>query len=152
KLKKTPTRSSPPSGPVPSAPDSKAGTGFLLTLLCLVVVLSALFNGSFEPSQIVFSNDGPLGTAKAQEGRGLYNMRGFWQDLNWIGIEQPGGILSSGYLLLVALGPVLAAKFIAPISLLILGLSAWLMFRQWRFHPAVCLLGALAAALNTDAF
>lgn len=111
-----------------------------------------LFRGSFEPGQVVFSNDGPLGAAVAQEGRGWYNLRGFWQDLNWIGIEQPGGILSSGYLLFATLGPVLVAKFIAPISLLLLGLCAWLAFRQWRFSPMVCLLVALAAALNSNAF
>jgi hypothetical protein len=45
------------------------------------------------------------------------------------------------------IGPILAAKFIVPISLLALGLSAWLMFRQLGFSPAVCLLGGLAAAL-----
>jgi len=151
-LKKAPTQTPTPAGNSTTPPAPAGSRSFFLTLFCLVIVLSVLFHGSFESGRVVFSNDGPLGAAVAQTDRGFYNLRGFWQELNWIGIEQPGGILALGYVLFAALGPILVAKFIAPISLLILGMSAWLMFRQWRFGPVVCLLGALAAALNMQAF
>src|SRR6185369_15079695 len=48
--------------------------------------------------------------------------------------------------------PVLFAKLFAPFGVLLLGLSAWCLFRQLRFRPWVCVLGGLAAALNTMAF
>jgi hypothetical protein len=36
--------------------------------------------------------------------------------------------------------------------LLFLGLSAWLCFRQWKLTPLACILGGIAAALNSDFF
>jgi len=44
------------------------------------------------------------------------------------------------------------SKFFPEFAMLFLGLSAWFLFRQWKFSPAVCVLGGLAAALNSDFF
>ncbi|PYK99879.1 MAG: hypothetical protein DME19_07090 [Verrucomicrobia bacterium] len=108
---------------------------FLILLLSLLVILGALFHRSFRPEEVVFSNDGPLGAVAAQAGFAWKNLLGYWQDLNWLGGKQPAGFLAIGYAIFALVGPLLYAKFIAPISLLFLGLSAWLLFRQLGFSP-----------------
>src|SRR5256886_6086956 len=124
----------------------------LVLLLCLLPVLGILFHRSFLPEEVLFANDGPLGAVAAQAGHAWDNLRGVWQDLNWLGGRQPAGFLAIGYAIFACLGPLLYSKFIAPISLLVLGFGAWLFFRQLRFSPLACVLGSLAAALNTNAF
>src|SRR5437660_747228 len=113
----------------------------LVLLLCLLPVLGILFHRSFRPEEVLFSNDGPLGAVAAQAGHAWDNLRGVWQDLNWLGSRQPAGFLAIGYAIFACLGPLLYSKFIAPISLLVLGLGAWLFFRQLRFSPLACVLG-----------
>src|SRR5206468_1686217 len=113
--------------------DAKSGSDrrdLLIVLVSLVAVLGILFHRSFQPEEIVFSNDGPLGAAVAQADHPWDNLRGVWQDLNWVGGRQPGGFLSMGYLTFCVLGPLFTAKFMAPLSLLYLGLCAWFFFRQ----------------------
>src|SRR6266404_4554146 len=124
---------------------------FLLFILCLAGVLGVLFFQSFEPSKVVFSNDGPLGanhSAAAAEPSGL---TGVWTDLNTIG-NAGNAFVSFTILLFSALGPLLFAKFYAPLVLAILGLCAWFCFRQLKFTPLACLLGALAAVLANAYF
>jgi hypothetical protein len=43
-------------------------------------------------------------------------------------------------------------KIFTPLTMVLLGFSAWLLFRQWRFAPMVCVLGGLAAGLNMHFF
>ena len=50
------------------------------------------------------------------------------------------------------LGAVGYSKFFPPITLFILGFSAWCFFRQLNFSPLAAALGALAAALNSNFF
>jgi hypothetical protein len=50
------------------------------------------------------------------------------------------------------LGPVGYAKFLAPVALWILGLSAWFSFRQLKFSPLAATLGGLAAMLISAFF
>src|SRR6266571_7963868 len=148
--------------PVATNSISPTATGrrdFLVFLLCLVSVLAVLFHKSFEPDQILFSNDGPLGPNRSQAEYALSHFKGYWQDLNWLGVEYPGFFLNFSACLMACcctlspdFGPVLFAKFYAPAGLFILGLSAWFLFRQLRFRSWVCVLGGLAAALNTTAF
>jgi hypothetical protein len=125
---------------------------FWIAFACLAMVLAALFHRSFQSNMVVFSNDGPLGQINAQAEYALRNLRGYWQDLNWIGIAQLPGFPTIGYSVLMLLGVVGYSKFIAPLSLLILGLSAWFCFRRMGFVPWVCFLGALAAALDMTVF
>ena len=48
--------------------------------------------------------------------------------------------------------PVFFLKFYAPATLFFVGFSAWVFFRQLQFHPAVCVLGGIAAGLNMHFF
>jgi len=128
------------------------GSGFLTFFLCLCVVLIALFHRSFRPEQVVFANDGPLGAVTQQSLRLPSAFTGVWYDLNGFGAS--GGTsapnLTQGLLWL--LGPLCFAKFFAPIAMLMVGLSAWFLFRQLKLARLACVLGGLAAAFNSDFF
>jgi len=143
----------------PAFPTLPSRRGFLFMFFCLFATLSILFHKSFQSDQILFSNDGPLGAVRAQSDHALGNLGSYWQDLNWLGEEVPGVACDLSGFLVASLctvspgfGPVLFAKIFAPFGLFLLGLSAWFLFRQLRFRPWVCVLGGLAAALNTMAF
>jgi hypothetical protein len=130
---------------------------FVLLVAVLVCAIAALFYRSFSPELVLFSNDGPLGLVSAQSGQaastisGLFT--GYWQDLNWLGIEEPSVLPSFSWLFYLVFGnPVVNAKFYAPVSLIFLGFCAWLFFRQLGFRNSVCVLGGLAAALNMNSF
>ncbi len=43
-------------------------------------------------------------------------------------------------------------KIYPPMTLLLVGFSAWFFFRQLKFNPTVCVLGGLAAGLNNHFF
>ncbi len=144
-------RSAPPAPPASPAPAPVRG-GFLWVILCLAAVLLALFSRSFESSQVLFSSDGPLGAVSARFAAVPEAYTGMWQDLYWVGGHVGSAFPSLTYAFLWLLKPVAFAKFYEPFSLLVLGLSAWLFFRQWGFRFGVCLIGALAAMLNTDFF
>ncbi len=143
----------------PTSPTSPSRRGFVLMVICLFATLSLLFHKDFQPDQVLFANDGPLGAVRAQSDYALGNFQSFWLNLNWLGAASLGLVCDvSGFLMasLCALspdfGPVLFAKLFAPIGVFLLGVSTWFLFRQLRFRPWVCVLGGLAAALNTMAF
>jgi hypothetical protein len=121
-----------------------------LCLLCLGAVVGALFSQSFQASQVHFSSDGPLGANMAKWADISAGYTGMWQDLYWLGGRGGSAYPSFTHALLMVIGPVGFAKFYPPLCLLVLGLSVWLCFRQLGFRPGVCILGALAATLNTD--
>jgi len=126
----------------------------LIVLACLALVLGFLFRGSLERGQVIFANDSPLAGIQSHafdEKSGW----SFWQDQNWLGGEVPSAMpnFTKAYFdVCLALGgdsgPVLFAKTYAPMALLLLGFSGWLLFRVLRFSQPVCVLGALALALN----
>jgi len=118
----------------------------------LVLVLCFFFHRSFEPGQVLFANDGPLGANMAQAESGAQNFFGQWQDLTWLGGEAVGGLLRLTDVLLVAVRPIAFAKLHVPVALLVLGLAAWLFFRQLGFSLTACILGGLAVALNMNVF
>lgn len=119
--------------------------------VCLVAVLCVLFSSSFLPGQALFANDGPLGHLKSRPNALPGALYGIWTDLVWLGLDG-GSFTPNVHGLLMLLGPLGYINFSAPLSLLILGLSAWCFFRQLRFRPMVCILGGLAAALNMNFF
>lgn len=125
---------------------------FAVVFLLLLAVLGALFHGVFLPDQTLFSNDGPLGRVISDCHKLPDRFFGCWGDLNGIGFSggaaTPGISLGLQYLL----KPVVFSKFYALISLLILGLGAWCFFTQIRLSRMACLLGGLAAALNSCFF
>jgi hypothetical protein len=147
-----------------SATENQLSRHFLLGLLgvlaILVVPLIWLFHTSFASDQVLFSNDGPLGVLVAAAKDGFSSFKGVWLGLNWLGMHQPSalpdftqaiyGLLGPG--VFGDAGPINFAKFYAPLSLLILGGCAWFYFRTLGFASAVCVLGGLAAALNSNFF
>ncbi len=123
-----------------------------MALALLLALLSWLFAKSFEADHILFSSDGPLGNNAAAYAALPEAFAGMWLDLNWVGGPGGSAFPSLTYLLLWGLGPFYFAKFYAPLSLLFLGLTAWVCFRQLGFRPFIATFGAIAAALNTGFF
>lgn len=136
--------------PTVAAPNDRFCFGVVLALLTAVLLL--LFCRSFAPSETLFSNDGPLATLAADSRQMPETFSGGWEDLNSLGLRSGGAQPNITYALLWLLGPVAFSKFYAPITLLILGLGAWTCFRQFKLEAPVCLIGALAALLNTTFF
>ena len=141
----------------PSTNGNELGYG-ILALLMLVAVVLLLFRTGFDSGRVLFANDAPLGVIQSHAFDKQLGWA-YWQDLNWVGGEQPSaapnattGLFRSALALSGKNGPVTFANWYTPAALVLLGLSAWLFFRQLKFSPEVCLLGALAAALNGDLF
>ena len=131
----------------------KSGLGqFGWTALFLVVLLGLLFWEGLLPGHTVFSNDGPLGQISSRCARMPDGFFGYWQDLSWIGSTGPSASPDITGALSTVLGPLIFSKVYAPFACLFLGLSAWFCFRQWKLAPVACVLGGIAAALNSDFF
>jgi len=121
-------------------------------LLLLLAVLSGLFYKVFLPDHTLFSNDGPLGRLISACHQLPDRFTGCWSDLNSIGGS--GGAAPTGISigLQYLLKPIWFSKLYALLSLTILGLGAWCFFTQLRLAPFACVLGGLAAALNSCFF
>jgi hypothetical protein len=125
---------------------------FVFVALLLVLLLCLLFREGLLPGRTVFSNDGPLGAISSQATRLPSGFFGYWQDLNWLGVAGPSAPPTVSNTLDLVFRPLIFSKIFAPCALLFLGLSAWLCFRQWKLSPLACILGGIAAALNSDFF
>ena len=138
-----------------TSPANPAGKppGLPILVGILVLALGLLFSRSFIRNQVLFSNDGPLGAISSQSSRTtLGTCVSVWQDLNWLGNEgvTPDASLSAALAMLLT--PLDYAKYASPIGLLVLGLCAWIFFRQLRLAPWACVIGVVAATLNSDFF
>ncbi len=120
--------------------------------LLLAVILAALFAKSFLPDYVHFSNDGPLGQVNAADGRMPSVLTGIWDDLNDIGSSGGAAAPNITAILYWIVGPIGYSKFFQPLCLFILGLGAWMFFRQLKLSPLAATLGGLAAALNSSYF
>ncbi len=125
---------------------------FAVILLFLVAILGALFWKGIRPDHVVFSNDGPLGVISSVCSRLPDGFTGNWQNQNWVGIPGASATPDISAMLAWMAGPLIFAKIYPAFALLFLGLSAWLCFRQWKFSPLACIVGALAVGLNSDFF
>jgi len=114
--------------------------------------LLILFFKSLDPHQILFANDFPLGALKADCNRLPERFTGTWRELAWLGGEAPAASPNITMLMQTLVSPVIYLKIYAPFTLLFLGFSAWLFFRQLNFNPVVCVLGGVAAGLNGHFF
>jgi len=122
-----------------------------LGLLLVGLVLAVLFRDSFVPGQLAFANDAPFGLMDAfSEFRWSNFWRGSWLPLNWVGGDALPIQPDFSHLLFLVGGSVSFNKFIAPLSLLLLGAGAVVFGRRNRFAPGVALLMGLAAALNSN--
>lgn len=126
--------------------------GLPWVVVALVLVLAVMFRRSLDPSQILFSSDGPLGANQADFAAMPEAFKGIWLDLNWLGLNVGAAFPTLTYLLLWLLKPVAFARFYAPITLFILGLSVWILLRRLGLRNSVSVAGAIAAALNSDFF
>jgi hypothetical protein len=124
----------------------------LKMVVLLIIILSCLFWRSFLPGYIHFSNDGPLGALHSAWLNLSVAHSGMWDDLNSIGINGGAWSPDINMLLLWLLGPEGHAKFLPALALFILGLGAWVFFRELKFSPLACTLGALAATLISGFF
>jgi hypothetical protein len=124
----------------------------LLYIAVLAFLLCVLFYRSFDPDQVAFSNDGPLGSAYAEMARLPAIFTGLWADLNVMGGS--GGVVnpSISTLFSALVGPVAFAKFYTPFSLFFLGIGAVYAFRKLGLQPTACILGGLGAVLNSAFF
>jgi len=139
--------------PPAQGPGRRAGYGqFGLMAGLLIVALLLLFWKDLRHDYTVFANDGPLGQLSARYADLPSGIFAVWQDLNWLGGAEPSGMPSVAIIFNWLFGHLGYSKFFAPFAILFLGLGAWFCFRQWKFSPAVCVLGGLAAALNSDFF
>lgn len=136
-----------PTSSLESSLQKRAIWGFVgLLSLCLIL----LFARGWAPGWVIFSNDGPVGQQNAECRQPADALTGAWADLNWLGTNAGFVSPSITAALGILLGPILFSKLYAPISLVLVGFGAWFMFRQLRLSNLVCLLGGLAAALNSD--
>lgn len=138
-----------PTKPVPS-PHRTESRQLAFMGLALLLLLGGLFWKAFLPGYTVFSNDGPLGAISSECGKLPEGFFGFWQDLNWLGGSGPSAAPDVTQFLALICSKLLFSKLFAPFACFSLGLSAWFCFRQWKLSPLACLLGGLAAALNSD--
>src|ERR1043166_5338224 len=126
--------------------------GFGLLLIVLSAILAFLFRGSFGADQALFANDGPLGVLMSDAMKVPSIFSGYWMDLYWLGMNGGSAPISFAYGFLWLLGPVGFAKFYGPLTLLFLGVCAWMFFRTLKLPQGLCCVAALAAALNMNFF
>ncbi|HEY3861280.1 MAG TPA: hypothetical protein VGO59_05270 [Verrucomicrobiae bacterium] len=131
-----------------SGPKKKIANRWILLGL-LSALLLVLFAKSLDPHQVLFANDVPLGARKAESNSLPGRFTGTWSDLSWLGGAGPAASPSITMLLATVFPAVAYLKIYAPFTLLFLGFSAWVFFRQLKFSPVVCVLGGVAAGLNS---
>ena len=124
----------------------------LLIVLCLASIAALLFHESFRPGMVHFSSDCPLGLLAAEDLSLPEGFTGFWLDSNWLGTSLGAATPNFTFILFWLLGPVGTAKFLAPLYVFVLGLAAVFFFRVLGFRPMVCLIGGMAAELNSNFF
>jgi hypothetical protein len=134
--------------PIVRKENGRAPNYLLLLAGVLGAALAVLFYKSFQPHQVLFANDGPLGAMLAECNRLPGRFFGTWRNISWIGSEAPSAAPSLSAILMTIFPPALFLKIYAPATLFFVGFSAWVFFRQLEFNPAVCVLGGIAAGLN----
>lgn len=125
---------------------------WLWGLIPVTVLLALLFASSFKPGAALFSNDGPLGGMSADFGKMPGLFFGLWNDLYWVGGEQPSASPTFTSFLLYGLGPVGYAKWYAPLAVLFAAVGGAFFARRLGGKGGVMALVALAAALNSNYF
>jgi hypothetical protein len=132
-------------------PSSSSGKQLALLFAAVILPVLFLFRGSFQSSQVLFSNDGTLGAAVSQADTVTQTFSGLWRPLNWVGLQDPSAQPDFTMGLFVALrDPVVFSKFYAPLALIFLGVAAWFFAKRAGFHPSVCALVGTAAALASN--
>lgn len=133
---------------------STSAKSFAAILAVLIAIIAVLFAQSCSPEKTLFSSDGPLGVLKSAAADMSTGLKGYWIDVNWLGIENPAALPNTASLICFAFGnsPELYSKFHVPIALVALGLSLWILLRQIGLRNSVCGIAAVAGALNMNMF
>jgi hypothetical protein len=134
----------------PGSTRPKSGRWLLLGLLGGILLV--LFYQSLDAHQILFANDAPLGSLMAECNRLPGRFAGTWRELVWLGGEGAAASPNITMILTTLLSAVTYLKIYAPFTLLFLGFSAWLFFRQLNLSALACVLGGVAAGLNGHFF
>ena len=135
------------TGPGPRRPALRQ---FGLVALCLLVCWASSSGMACGLAARCFRMTGRWARSVRSVPPCLPSFFGYWQDLNWLGGTGPSASPDVTIALGSVCGPLIFSKIYAPFALLFLGLSAWLCFRQWKLSPVACLLGGIAASLNSD--
>jgi len=138
--------------PVSGAKPKKFNGSFLLLLLLLGGTLAALCHQGFEPYQLFWANDLPLGALMARSSKLPDAIFACWCDFFYIGGPNVAYPPNLSNFCMALLSPEHHLKFYAPGSMLFLGFAAWFFFRQLRFAPMVCVVAGLGAGLNMHFF
>jgi len=135
-----------------STPGRIRGGSGLLLLALLGGAMALVCREGLQSHWLMWANDVQLGPFKssALRIRGAYT--GTWLDFWWIGANVPACSPSVSNLLGTVFSPEIYLKIYSPFTVLLLGFSAWVLFRQLKFAPIVCVLGGLAAGLNMHCF
>jgi hypothetical protein len=137
------------AAPAITKPNSKP---WLLFLILLGASLIVLFYQSFLPHEVLFANDTPLGFLKSESDRLPDRFSGTWHDLSWLGGAAPTAAPTLTAIFSVFVSPEFFLKTYAPLTVLLVGFSAWAFFRSLQFNSIVCALGGVAAGLNMHFF
>jgi hypothetical protein len=124
----------------------------LLMFLSMLIVLVCLFWRSFLPDFVLFSNDGSLAIQKSEWVHLPEAFIGSWYDLNTVGVSAGAVVPDFTSVFRWIFGAVGYAKFVAPVSLLVLGAAAFFFFRRAGMSSMAAILGGLAACLTTAFF
>lgn len=135
-----------------SAPVKTLTAGWGTTCLLFLAVLVIFLHRVFLPGFTLASNDGPLGELMAQCHRLPGRFTGCWADVGGIGLNAGAAPANLSLGLQWLLGPLWFSRLYAIVSLLLLGISAWYFLRQSRLTSLACILGGLAAMLNSTFF
>ena len=140
------------NGEQTAAKQNKQKGGFLVLLLVLGGALAVLCHQGFLPHRVCWDNDYPLGAMLDPSSRLPGTFAGHWETLYYIGGSPPSSSPSFSTLFQWIFPPEIFFKIYAPLTMLILGVGAWLFFRQLGFAPPVCVVGGLGAGLNMHFF
>ena len=124
----------------------------MLLLALLGGALAVVCNQAFKTHYIMWANDTQYGPLMASANRLPDTFSGDWLDYWWIGMEIPSSSPTLATILAMVISPGMFLKIFTPATMLLLGFSAWVLFRQLKFAPIVCVLGGLAAGLNMHCF
>jgi hypothetical protein len=140
------------SGVPPPASFFANHKSLLLLLAILFGALSILCYQAYQRHMTMWANDSHLGALKDSAIRLPGIFTGEWVDMWWIGYEAPAASPTVTMILGTFISPEMFLKIYTPFTMLLLGFSAWVLFRQLKFAPMVCVLGGLAAGLNMHCF
>jgi len=133
-------------------PEKIRGGSGLLLLALLGGAMALLCHQAFQSHWMMWANDSQLGAIKSSSARLPDTYFGHWLDHWWIGMDIPASSPTLATILATFISPEVYLAIFTPLTMLLLGFSAWVLFRQLKFAPMVCVLGALAAGLNMHCF